>query len=255
MSERKKLLENSSLLNSGVVANNQMNRGRGCLGGNSYQKDLSFNPINFLKERFAGNASVCWLDMCCGEGRALIETAMFFADLEKAENTSFDLQIIGIDLAGMFCSVSPALKSLTFLETAIEEYEQKQKFDLITCVHGLHYLGDKLSAIQKAARFLKKDGAFLANLDLQNLKLLEKQSSNKIFSDFFREQGFTFDEKKHLLRLKGYKNFELPFIYQGANDKAGPNFTGQPVVILIMSAFEPRLIGKIILRPDLNFKL
>jgi SAM-dependent methyltransferase len=230
MPEKKKLLNNSNLLNSGVVANNQMNRERGCLGSNSYQKDLCFNPIDYLKERSVNNKFVSWLDICCGEGRALIETATNFADLERAENTSFNLRIIGIDLAGMFCSFPSDLNCLTLLETSIEEYEPEQRFDLITCVHGLHYIGDKLFVIQKAARFLKKDGIFLANLDLKNLKLLEEQNSNKIFTEFFKAKGLIFDKRKHLLCMRNGKIFDSPFIYKGADDKAGPNYTGQPVV-------------------------
>jgi SAM-dependent methyltransferase len=230
MSEKKRLLNNSILLDSGVIANNRMNRGRGCLGSNSYQKDLSFNPIDFLKERLIKNKFVSWLDICCGEGRALVETATIFADLERAENTSFNLRLIGIDLAGMFCYFPSGLNNLTLLEISIEEFEPEQKFDLITCVHGLHYIGDKLSVIGKAARFLKKDGVFLANLDLKNLKLLEVQNPDKIFTEFFSTKGFIFDKRKHLLCLREDKIFDSPFIYKGADDKAGPNYTGQPAV-------------------------
>jgi len=230
MSEKKKLLNNSILLDSGVVANNRMNRGRGCLGSNGYQKDLSFNPLDFLQERLVDNKFVSWLDICCGEGRALVETATNFADLERAENTSFNLQLTGIDLAGMFCSFPAGLNCLTLLETSIEEYEPEQKFDLITCVHGLHYIGDKLSVIGKAAQFLKKDGIFRANLELKNLKLSEEQNSDKIFTEFFSAKGFIFDKRKNLLCLRGGKIFDSPFVYQGADDKAGPNYTGQPAV-------------------------
>lgn len=230
MSEKKRLLNNSILLDSSVVANNRMNRGRGCLGSNGYQKDLSFNPIDFLKERLVNNKFVSWLDICCGEGRALVETATYFADLERSENASFNLRLIGLDLAGMFCVFPSGLKNLTLLEISIEEYQPEQKFDLITCVHGLHYIGDKISVIRKAAQFLKKDGIFLANLDLKNLKLLEEQNSSKIFTEFFSAKGFIFDKRKHLLCLKGGKIFDSPFIYKGADDKTGPNYTGQPAV-------------------------
>lgn len=230
MSEKKRLLNNSILLDSSVVANNRMNRERSCLGSNGYQKDLSFNPIDFLKERFVNNKFVSWLDICCGEGRALVETAANFADLERAENTAFNLRLIGIDLAGMFCRFPSELNYLTLLENSIEEYEPEQKFDLITCVHGLHYIGDKFSVIRKAAQFLKKDGIFLANLDLKNLKFVDEQNSNKIFSDFFSAKGFIFDKRKHLLCLRGGKILDYPFIYKGADDKTGPNYTGQPAV-------------------------
>lgn len=219
-----------NLLTSGVVANNRMNRGRGCLGANSYQKDLSFNPLEFLTERLAKRKSVTWLDLCCGEGRALIEAARFFAEIERTANPPNQLRITGVDLAGMFREYSPELKNLRLLETSVEDFEPVQEFDLITCVHGLHYLGDKLSILQKAARLLKSDGLFRANLELQNLKLIEKPNSSRIFSAFLRKQGFIIDHRKHLLTLQDKRNFEIPFEYLGADDQAGPNSTRQPVI-------------------------
>lgn len=226
----KELLNQEKLLTSGVVANNRMNRTRGCSGNNSYQKDLSIDLIEFLQQKLADNESAGWLDICCGEGRALIETAMFFAGKDAGENPSNDLRITGIDLAGMFREYPAELTRLQFLEISIEDFEPAQEFDLITCVHGLHYLGDKLSLIQKAASWLKKDGIFLANLELDNLKLVENENSKRIFSGYLRKQGFEFNSKKHLLTLKGKRMFDLPFEYQGADDKAGPNYTGQPAV-------------------------
>ncbi len=71
---------------------------------------------------------------------------------------------------------------------------------------------------------------FLANLELKSLKLIESQNSKRIFSGFLRKQGFTVDNRKHLLALKGKRNFTLPFEYLGADTEAGPNFTGQPAV-------------------------
>lgn len=214
------------MLKSGVVANNRMNRERGCLGSNSYQKDLLFNPIEFLQERLRGQESILWLDICCGEGRALIEAAMCFND----KNLSTNLQIIGIDLAGIFQKYPSMLNHLQFLEISVEDFQMSQDFDPITCVHGLHYIGDKLSVIQKAASWLKEDGMFLGNLDLRNLKLEGKQNSNRIFSTILRNQGFSFDSRRHLLTLKRKRNFTLPFEYLGADEQAGPNYTGQSVI-------------------------
>ena len=126
-----------------------MNRSRGCAGSNSYQKDLSIDLIEFLQQKLVNNEFIEWLDICCGEGRALIETATFVADKEVCENSSNDLRITGIDLAGMFHDYSAELTRLRFLEIAIEDFEPSREFDLITCVHGLHYLGDKLSVFKK----------------------------------------------------------------------------------------------------------
>lgn len=226
----KELLNQKKLLTSGVVANNRMNRSRGSAGSNSYQKDLSFDVIEFLQQRLVNNDSVNWLDICCGEGRALIETATFFANQAAGEKSINNLRITGIDLAGTFRDYSADLNRLQFLEMPIEEFKPSQEFDLITCVHGLHYLGDKLSVIQNAASWLKRDGLFMANLEMKNLKLFENKNSQRVFSALLRKQGFEFNSKKHLLTLKGKRVFDLPFEYLGADDQAGPNYTGQPAI-------------------------
>ena len=195
-----------------------MNRSRGSAGSNSYQKDLSIDLIEFLRQKSVNNESARWLDICCGEGRALIETATLIANRAAIENSPNDLQITGIDLAGMFQKYPVDLTHLQLLEVPIEEFKPSQEFDLITCVHGLHYLGDKLSTIQKAAAWLKTDGLFLANVEMKNLKLFENKNSHSIFSAFLRKQGFEFNSKKHLLKLKGKRNFAIPFEYLGADD-------------------------------------
>jgi len=171
-------------LTSGIVANNRMNRTRGCSGNNSYQKNLSFDLIGFLQQRLIKNESVEWLDICCGEGRALIETATFFAERDVAENPSRVLRITGIDLAGTFREYLPEFIHLQLLEIPIENFETSREFDLITCVHCLHYLGDKLSVIRRAASWLKKDGIFLAHLELESLKSFENKNSKRIFSGY-----------------------------------------------------------------------
>jgi SAM-dependent methyltransferase len=213
-----------------------MNRERRCLGGNSYQKDLVFNPIEFLHDRLKKQGTpVSWLDLCCGEGRALIEAASIFADENYysqavKHHLTQNLQIMGIDLAGMFQEFSPELTHLKLIEGAIEDYAPEIQFDLITCVHGLHYIGDKLDVIKRAASWLKADGSFLTNLDLNNVKLVGKQNSKKIFSGFLIKKGFKFESRKHLLSCTGRKQLEFPFEYAGADDQASANYTGQPAV-------------------------
>ena len=89
----------------------------------------------------------------------------------------------------MFREFPPELKHLQLVETSIEKFEPIEKFDLITCVHGLHYIGDKLAVIQKAAGWLKADGTLLANLDLNNLKLAGKTKLKQNIFQFFKKAG------------------------------------------------------------------
>lgn len=220
----KKLLDNFLLEKSPIVANSLMNRQRKCLGGNSYQKELSFDVLDFLKNRLQSNEQIAWLDICCGEGNALIEAA------ENLAEQTGKLQITGIDLAGMFRSFSSEKNTLQLIETSFENFNSETEFNLITCVHGLHYIGDKLAFLQKAVSMLKADGVFLANLDPDNFKFETGKQANRIIVKNLRRKGFDFDSKKHLLSFSGKKKVEFDFEYLGADDSAGANYTGQAVV-------------------------
>lgn len=220
----KKLLDNSLLERSSIVANSTMNRQRKCSGGNSYQKELSFDVLDFLRTRLQKNENICWLDICCGEGKALIEAAENLAEYEAK------IQVIGIDLAGMFQPFSSEKNMLQMIETSFEAFSSKTEFDLITCVHGLHYVGDKLAFLQKAVSMLKPDGVFLANLDLNNFRFENEKPAGQIIAKNLRRKGFDFNSKKHLLSVSGKKKVEFDFDYLGADDSAGANYTGQAVV-------------------------
>jgi len=222
----KKLLDNEALGLSGVVANSAMNRERVCVGKNSYARELSFDPIDFLKSRLETRGRAAWLDLCCGRGRALIEAA------ERLAPYSFDsnLKLLGVDLVAMFDSFSPALSFIRLQESSVSSWRPNCLFDLITCVHGLHYVGDKLGLVQNAASWLKDDGVFLANLDPDNLKLPNGADvGNKIIRDL-RRIGFEYKARKHLIVCEGRKDFTLNYRYLGADDAAGPNYTGQAAV-------------------------
>ena len=219
-----KLLNNSLLEKSSIIANSTMNRQRKCFGGNSYQKELSLDILGFLKNRLQSNEQIKWLDICCGEGNALIEAAGNLS--EYSEN----LQITGIDLAGMFQPLSSEINSLRLIETSFENFNSETEFDLITCVHGLHYIGDKLGFLQRVVSMLKADGVFLANLDLDNIKIKDDKSANRIIAKELRKNGFEFNSKKHIVKSGGKNKIEFDFEYLGADDSAGANYTGQAVV-------------------------
>lgn len=120
--------------------------------------------------------------------------------------------------------------NLQLMQCSVFDYQPTEKFDLITCVHGLHYLGDKLQAIRLAASWLVSDGRFVANLDATNMCLLKPDKGQRKIVRFLREQGFEYLPAKHLLILSGRREFEIPFKFRGADDSAGPNYTKQPVV-------------------------
>src|SRR5215510_6827695 len=222
----KKLLNSGALELSGIVANSAMNRERVCVGKNSYARELSFDPLDFLNSRLEAQGQAAWLDLCCGRGRALIEAAERLSPFSSGSN----LKLLGVDLVAMSDSYSSGLSFVRLQEASVSSWRPDCLFDLITCVHGLHYIGDKLGLIRNAVSWLKEDGVFLANLDPDNLKFPnEADAGNKIIRDL-RRIGFDYHARKHLIVCKSRKDFTLNYRYLGADDTAGPNYTGQAAV-------------------------
>ena len=127
------MLTHSQLLSSATVANSTMNRGRGLAGVNSYGRELRSDIPAFLEARARERGAAVWYDVCCGEGRALIEGGGRFAAL------GLPIQIIGVDLVGGFANGAGANVRLIAGDAAT--FTLDVAADLVTCVHGLHYLG------------------------------------------------------------------------------------------------------------------
>jgi trans-aconitate methyltransferase len=134
-------LDDVTLERSPVVANCAMNRERTL---RSYGRELG---IDVLAEIGGG-----WLDLCCGAGRALAEAAA----------RRPDARITGVDLAGRFL---PAASAVRLVAASVAEWAPDETYDLITCVHGLHYVGDKLGVLARAAAWLGPDGLLVANFE------------------------------------------------------------------------------------------
>lgn len=215
-------LDDQQLEQSAVVANCCMNRQRDLCGSNGYDVEIGFKPMEFLLAQVTKHGKARWLDLCCGTGNALAQAS----NIVDAENHS--IKIVGVDLVGMF--VSHQSKSLTLIEASLSTWQPTEVFDLITCIHGLHYIGDKLRLITKACSWLTHDGLFVASLDTANLRLHPAGASSPRFAKELRQAGVEFSPKKHLVRCEGTKTIQLPFTYIGANDQAGPNYTKQAVV-------------------------
>lgn len=220
-----RLLSNEQLEQSSVVANNAMNRERGLIGGNSYEKDLKFDLTAFLQERLQRQSQVRWLDLCCGTGKALLEAAQYFHDLRLTSR----LQIIGVDLVPFFRPVPLHLTGVQLLVHSVTSVEPDAPFDLITCVHGLHYIGDKLAVIANAARWLTSDGVFLAHLDLTDVQHPQGALARQI-KHAFAKNNIDYRSRQRILHIHGHQEISFPFVYLGARDDAGPNYTGQPAV-------------------------
>ena len=106
----------------------------------------------------------------------------------------------------------------------------------MTCVHGLHYVGDKLAVLANAASWLAEDGLLVANLDVASIRAEDGRPVGRQLTSALRANGFGYDGRRRRISCRGPRDARLPFRYVGADDQAGPNYTGQPAVNSIYAA-------------------
>lgn len=218
------LLDRQSLERSTVVANNRMNRERNLHGINSYQKELGFDFLTWLRDR---SGEIHWMDLCCGRGNALIQAAKDLQDTPDASR----IHLEGLDLVGMFSPIPGNIAHPPSLQIgSVAEWQPTVQYDLITCIHGIHYIGDKLGAIRHCLQQLKEDGLLAINLDPINLKDEKGQVLQAQWKAIIRQKGWKYNARRHLLMITGKQNWSEKWQYLGADDQAGPNYSGQPVV-------------------------
>jgi SAM-dependent methyltransferase len=169
-----------------------------------------------------GLPDAAWLDLCCGSGRALIEASRWLTTMGEPDG----VRLVGVDLVDSFVT-PPAEQRVEFLTASIAAWLPHGSFDLITCVHGLHYVGDKLGVLTRALTWLRPEGLFVADLDLANVRVPD---GKRRLAARLRAQGVTYDGRRHRITCEGPRKLELPYEFAGADDHAGPNYTGQPVV-------------------------
>ncbi|MDP4502805.1 class I SAM-dependent methyltransferase [Nonomuraea turcica] len=203
------------LENSPVVANSLMNRERRL---RSYDRELGIDIVNVLGA--APTRPARWLDLCCGTANALSEAAALLGD---------DVEIVGVDLVGFFaCPPNPP--RLHLVTASVAAWRPGTRFDLITCVHGLHYVGDKLGLLARIGDWLTDDGLFVANFDTRGIRLRDGAPAGRRLTADLRAAGLAYDGRTRRIRRTGRASITLPYRYLGADDQAGPNYTGQPAV-------------------------
>ena len=116
------------------------------------------------------------------------------------------------------------------METSVRAFAPDAPVDLVTCVHGLHYVGDKLGLIARAAAWLVDDGLFVAHLDLANLRGADGRGAGRRAAAGLRRAGLEYDRRRRWVACRGRRWPQFPAYYLGADDQAGPNATGQPAV-------------------------
>ena len=78
-------------------------------------------------------------------------------------------------------------------------------------------------------QWLRPGGSLVANFDVASIRLDNEPVGRKL-TKALRDNGFCYDGRRRLIKFVGPGRPELPFEYVGADDKAGPNYTGQPAV-------------------------
>lgn len=202
-----------------------MNRERQLAGVNSYERVLGFDPLAWLTATARTKSDVAWLDLCCGAGRALIDAAARLRQHGLAGRTT----LVGVDLVDAFARTSP-LPELTLVAAPVESWQPPRAFDLITCVHGLHYVGDKLAVLARAVQWLTPTGRFVADLDLAGVRLADGRPAGRRLTAQLRAAGLVYDTRRRRISSTGPRPLSLPYRYLGADDRAGANYTGQPAV-------------------------
>jgi len=220
------MLRPDELLSSPVVANATMNRGRGLGGVNSYERELRVSLTDFLAARAQQCGHALWYDACCGQGRALMEAATQF----QATDWGRAVQIVGVDLVDMF--TPERAPGVTLIAADVAAFRPARPTDLLTCVHGLHYLGDKLGFLETAYAMLAPGGLLLAHLDPDNLRALG--SGDSVWRQAARcaaKGGVPVVIKGHVLRIeKTDSPLAFGLAYQGATVSERPNYTGITVM-------------------------
>jgi SAM-dependent methyltransferase len=209
-----RLLDDGALERSSVVANCDMNRERQLA---AYGRELGIDIAELIRDRFnRGVETFRWLDLCCGTGSALLECARLIDDAR--------LCITGVDLVDYFAG--PVHPSVRLEVVSVTAWMPTEQYDLVTCVHGLHYVGDKLGVLTNAASWLAEDGLLVANLDVASVRT----GLGRRLATALRANGLEYDGRRRRITCRGPRAVRLPFRYRGADDQAGPNYTGQPAV-------------------------
>ena len=219
------LLNENELIWSPVVANNRMNRERQASGINSYEQETDFRPEDWLQNRLQHQPNVRWLDICCGQGNALLQVA----DEMAQQQLQHRVQLVGLDLVNFFTPIPPNITCLQFVTGSIVSWVPSQTYDLITCIHGLHYVGDKLKVIAQLINQLNPNGLFIANFDLASV-IVNQQPQSPEVETWFRQNDIRYESDKKRIQAQGGQVTPFAGSYAGASDQAGKNYTGQEAV-------------------------
>ena len=101
--------------------------------------------------------------------------------------------ITGVDLIDAFAPHPAGLPGLQLVSSPVSAWTPSRSCDLITCVHGLHYIGDKLAALARATSWLTPDGLLVADLDLTGISIAGQLATRRL-ARTLDDAGFSYDQ-------------------------------------------------------------
>ncbi|MVU78015.1 methyltransferase domain-containing protein [Nocardia sp. ET3-3] len=182
----------------------------------AYRRELGFDPVDWLLTRPGPQR---WLDIGCGSAHALFEAAPALSGKAR---------IVGLDLVGYFGG-SPG-DDVELVTGSVLTWQPDEPVDLITSVHALHYVGDKLAALARMSSWLTADGRLAANFDASALRAADGSPLGRRLTSALRHNGFEYNPRTHRIARTGNALPHWDFRYAGADAHVGPNYTGQDAV-------------------------
>jgi hypothetical protein len=112
-------------------------------------------------------------------------------------------------------AVPTELDFLALRTASLHAWVPQRRYDLVTCVHGLHYIGDKLSLLGRAIAALEPHGVFIANLDLRTILFNGAKVPDCRLLRSLRSSGLTVDPRRHLVSCTGPRSLSGGWHYLG----------------------------------------
>ncbi|MDX3234981.1 hypothetical protein PV392_04645 [Streptomyces sp. ME03-5709C] len=119
---------------------------------------------------------------------------------------------------------------MELVTASVTAREPSAPYDLITRVHGLHHVGDRLGVSTRAADRLRPGGLLVAHLGPAAIRWAGGGPAGRFALAALRAEGFDYSARHHRLTLAGPRTVRLPLRFVGAGPDAGPNDTGRPGV-------------------------
>ena len=106
----------------------------------------------------------CMLDSLPGQKKKAFDPQYA---IELSDKGLQNLAVLkGIELVDEFSLIPSFVHCLQFKAKSLADWIPDGSYDWITCVHGLHYVGDKIKILTKMFSTIAAEGMLIANLDL-----------------------------------------------------------------------------------------